>query len=485
MVYGAGYASADDVVGHELTHGVTDYESQLFYYMQSGALNESLSDIWGEYIDQTNGKGNDSSGVRWLMGEDVPGGAIRNMSNPPQFGDPDRVGSSKYWCDLRDDGGVHINSGVPNKATFLMTDGGSFNGKTVAPLGLEKTVRIWYRMATLTLTSGGEFQDAYDLLPQACSDLAAGGVAGITAADCQQVRNAVDATQMNLQPAACAATDAPVCAANEQASVVYSENFENQGLTQSRWTSTAAVGPISWYYPQTVNPFDLTDLHYGSSGLWHLWGTRDEVSDSSMEMTAGATVPSTGKPYMRFKHAYEFEYDPGQYYDGGVLEYSANGGPWTDAGSLMLENAYDGTINSPVAPYNPLKGRQGYRAVSWGYQATRLNLATLKGKNVRFRWRLGTDSGTAWYSWFVDDVQVYTCTLAPTPTPTPTSTPSTPWISWASAFTPPVMLNPALPVKVLYGSVGAATSATGTLTGGATFGDGTTSQSKSVRGGQR
>ena len=94
MVYGTGYASADDVVGHELTHGVTDYESQLFYYMQSGALNESLSDIWGEYIDQTNGKGNDSSGVRWLMGEDVPGGAIRNMSNPPQFGDPDRVGSS-------------------------------------------------------------------------------------------------------------------------------------------------------------------------------------------------------------------------------------------------------------------------------------------------------------------------------------------------------------------------------------------------------
>ena len=62
MVYGDayGYPLADDVVAHELTHGVTQYESNLFYYYQSGAINEFFSDLWGEYYDQTNGQGNDS-----------------------------------------------------------------------------------------------------------------------------------------------------------------------------------------------------------------------------------------------------------------------------------------------------------------------------------------------------------------------------------------------------------------------------------------
>ena len=64
MVFGEGFAAADDVVGHELTHGVTERESALFYYMQSGAINESFSDIWGEFIDQWNGTGNDDDDVQ-------------------------------------------------------------------------------------------------------------------------------------------------------------------------------------------------------------------------------------------------------------------------------------------------------------------------------------------------------------------------------------------------------------------------------------
>lgn len=118
MAYGDGYASADDVVGHELTHGVTDFESHLFYYFQAGAISESLSDIFGEYVDLTNGAGDDTSGQRWLMGEDLPIGAIRSMSNPPAYGDPDKMTSANYVLDLTDLGGVHTNSGVGNKATF-------------------------------------------------------------------------------------------------------------------------------------------------------------------------------------------------------------------------------------------------------------------------------------------------------------------------------------------------------------------------------
>ncbi|HEX8683812.1 MAG TPA: M4 family metallopeptidase, partial [Ardenticatenaceae bacterium] len=134
MAYGQGYASADDVVGHELTHGVTNFSSNLYYYYQSGAINESFSDVWGEFVDLTNARGNDTAGVRWLMGEDLVIGAIRDMKNPPAFNHPDRIGSSIFYCGSEDSGGVHLNSGVNNKAAFLMTDGGTFNGRTVTGL---------------------------------------------------------------------------------------------------------------------------------------------------------------------------------------------------------------------------------------------------------------------------------------------------------------------------------------------------------------
>ena len=99
LVFGDGFAAADDVVAHELTHGVTEHESQLFYIMQSGAINESLSDIWGEFVDQTNSSGTDTPAVKWLLGEDVPRiGAIRSMKNPPAFGHPDSMLSSRYYC---------------------------------------------------------------------------------------------------------------------------------------------------------------------------------------------------------------------------------------------------------------------------------------------------------------------------------------------------------------------------------------------------
>ena len=93
MVYGDayGFPLGDDVVAHELTHGVTQHESNLFYYYQPGAINESFSDLWGEYYDQTNSEGTDSAGVKWQIGEDVSGfGAFRSMSAPTAFGDPDK-----------------------------------------------------------------------------------------------------------------------------------------------------------------------------------------------------------------------------------------------------------------------------------------------------------------------------------------------------------------------------------------------------------
>ncbi|WP_412543132.1 M4 family metallopeptidase [Longispora sp. K20-0274] len=203
MIFGPGFTTADDVVGHELTHGVTEHTSGLVYSSQSGAINESLSDIFGEYIDQTDGLGNDSAGVRWDMGEDLPAsiGVIRSMSDPTRYQDPDKVSSSYWYTGTNNSAYVHINSGVGNKAAFLLVDGGTFNGQTITGLGMTKAAQIWWRTQN-TLTSSATYKEMNTVLPAACRALATAGTAGITAADCQQVDKIVLATEMNLTPAA-------------------------------------------------------------------------------------------------------------------------------------------------------------------------------------------------------------------------------------------------------------------------------------------
>jgi hypothetical protein len=105
-----------------------------------------------------------------------------------------------------------------------------------------------------------------------------------------------------------------------------------------------------------------------------------------------------------------FDFDSGitNFYDGGVLEYTVNGGAsWFDAGGLFDWNGYRGTMFSGTG--NPLGGRSGFVGDSHGYISSRLNLASLAGQSVRFRWRMGLDVSVAFFGWLVDDVQVYTC----------------------------------------------------------------------------
>jgi Zn-dependent metalloprotease len=176
MYFGQGYA-VDDVTAHELTHGVTQEESGLIYANASGALNESFSDVWGEFVDLGNGQGTDTANVRWLIGEDMPIGSIRNMRTPPAFSDPDRLGSSFFIPptttpdDTNDFGGVHTNSGVNNKLCFLLTDGESFNGQVVTGMGINRVAGLYYEAAANLLTSGANFTDLYFALAQAAINL--------------------------------------------------------------------------------------------------------------------------------------------------------------------------------------------------------------------------------------------------------------------------------------------------------------------------
>ena len=201
MVYGAGYTSADDVVAHELTHGVTQHTAGLVYWYQSGAINESMSDVLGELVDQGDGVGNDGPEVRWRLGEDLTaehGGVTRDMADPPRYDQPDTTTSPLYdqALDYDDSGAVHTNSGVPNKAAYLVTDGtaaepgGAFAGRAFPGIGAARAATLYW--ATLQmLTPGSDFQDLALALVQSCANLA------FSPAECSTVAQAVDATGLS------------------------------------------------------------------------------------------------------------------------------------------------------------------------------------------------------------------------------------------------------------------------------------------------
>jgi Zn-dependent metalloprotease len=174
MRFGEGFAAADDVVGHELTHGVTQYESNLIYWSEAGAINESLSDIFGEFIDLENGAGADAEDLRWLIGEDLPIGEIRNMADPtasPGLAQPDRRSSPNWYFGDEDQRGVHVNSGVGNKLAYLLVDGATFNGHVVAGLGIAKVAALFYEAQTNLLVPAADYFDLYAVLAQAAVNL--------------------------------------------------------------------------------------------------------------------------------------------------------------------------------------------------------------------------------------------------------------------------------------------------------------------------
>ena len=156
MVFGAGYAAADDVVAHELTHGYVERTSNLFWFHQSGAINESVSDVIGEIVDHRN-PASTASDADWTIGEDLPGtGGERSLKNPTLSRQPDRMRSPAFVnTDVYDDGGaVHDNDGVGNKTAYLISQGGTFNGRTMT--GIDQGDPPWPRpVASTSMSSLG------------------------------------------------------------------------------------------------------------------------------------------------------------------------------------------------------------------------------------------------------------------------------------------------------------------------------------------
>jgi Zn-dependent metalloprotease len=176
MVFGDGdgrlfadFTGSLDVIAHELTHGVTEHTAKLEYHVQSGALNESCSDVFGSLVKQWS-LGQTADKADWLIGADIfspgiGGDALRSMKAPgtafdsPVLGkdpQPDNMSGFVHMPDTEDgdNGGVHINSGIPNKAFYLtaVAIGGS---------AWEAPGQIWYE-ALKASTSTTEFQEFAD-----------------------------------------------------------------------------------------------------------------------------------------------------------------------------------------------------------------------------------------------------------------------------------------------------------------------------------
>src|ERR1700730_13367268 len=168
MVYGDGdgvifkrFTTAVDVIAHELTHGVTQFTAQLAYQDQPGALNESMSDAFGSMVKQW-ALGQTVDQADWLIGAAImapafKGRALRDMANPgtayddPNLGKDSQPGHMKDYVQTdADNGGVHTNSGIPNRAFVLVA-------KAVGGHSWEKAGKIWYVTLTERLTGTADF----------------------------------------------------------------------------------------------------------------------------------------------------------------------------------------------------------------------------------------------------------------------------------------------------------------------------------------
>lgn len=164
MTYGDDFA-VKDVAAHELTHAVTERTAGLEYVWQSGALNESMSDVFGAMVDRDD----------WLMGEDIPsdklGGreAIRDLENPTRLGQPDHTKDWVKTCS--DNEGVHTNSGITNKAFYNIA----------TAIGKDKAEKIFYRTLTVYLQPTSSLEDARAKALQSAQDIYGTGSAEFNA----------------------------------------------------------------------------------------------------------------------------------------------------------------------------------------------------------------------------------------------------------------------------------------------------------------
>ncbi len=456
----AGYCdgtATDDVIAHEWGHAYTEYTSGLIYQYQSGALNESYSDVWGETIDLINNYMDEgenlsvrtttacSGSLRWKVGEDATsfGGAIRDMWNPNCNGDPAKVlDAANYYCGTADSGGVHTNSGVTNHLYALLVDGGTYNGYTMTGMGFVKAAHLWWRAQKNYLTATSDFANFADALEASANDLIGVNLQGlsttvtpagltglsITSADVQNVKNGILAVQLRTSPATqcnytpLLAQSAPSLCASATNNPLFKEDWEN-GL--GNWTVTnVPTKPSTWEARDWTIKSNLPKSRPGKA----IFAIDPINGDCASNLQNGIlrlesptiTMPTfTGGKYeMAFNHYVATE----STWDGGNIKYSLNEGSWTLVPvTAFTYNGYNSTLDGTSSNDNPLKGQRAFTGTdggslggSWGQSVIDLSkLGVTSGSKIKFRFEMGTDGCNGVEGWYLDELYVYNCsTLA-------------------------------------------------------------------------
>jgi bacillolysin len=272
-----------DVTGHELTHGVTQETCGLLYSFESGAINESLSDIMGKSV-QFWSKPTD---INWQLSNDM-NWIIRDMSNPNLLGQPDTYKGSYWYTGSGDNGGVHYNSGVGNFMFYLLVNGGTGtndkgNAYAVTGVGMNKADQVIYRSQTVYLTSTSQYIDWRVACITAATDLY-----GASSNEVASVKDAFYAVGVGSSSTGC---DAPAGLAasgitNNSATLGWKKvsgvttfNLQWKLATATTWTTVSGI---------TTNSYNLTGLGAGFS-----YNFRVESNCSSGTTTSGFSDPAS------------------------------------------------------------------------------------------------------------------------------------------------------------------------------------------------
>lgn len=448
--YCTGTAS-DDVVAHEWGHAYTEYTSGLIYQYQSGALNESYSDVWGESIDLLNGYEDQNEILtvrtsttctgtqRWKMGEKATafGAPIRDMWNPKCNGDPASTIDTSYYCGTLDSGGVHSNSGVPNHLYALLVDGGTFNGYTIASIGFVKAAHLWWRAQKNYLTPTSDFAIFADALEASANDLIGINLQGLstsatpaglsgevwTAADVNNLKNAILSvqlrtspnTQCNYQPLL---KPVPALCESANSGTLFTEKWENG---TGNWSITnIPTNPSSWINRDWVVKNNLPKGRTGNA----IFAADPINGNCSTSMQNGIlrlespliTFPAftAGVYQMAFNHYVATE----SKWDGGNIKYSLNDGAWTLLPkTAFTQNGYNLNLDGTTSNDNPLRGQAAFTGTdggslggSWGQSVVDLSkIGVVPGATIKFRFELGTDGCNGIEGWYLDEIYVYNC----------------------------------------------------------------------------
>lgn len=266
-----------DIVAHELTHGVTQYEAALQYYNEPGALNESFSDIFAKAVEfDTFG-----DSATWQLGKYYREGGARDFSDPNLKGQPDTYRGDMWYTGLEDNGGVHYNSGVQNFWFYLLCEGGSgINDHnlsySVNSIGMEAAVNIAYRNLSEYLGSVSDYLDS-----RIGSLLATADLYGKHSAVYQEVDRAWDAVGVIDEPIITGLELYDITATT----VKIKGSFLPRGDTVSyhfEYGTTPALGSVSksYQYKGTVNGA-LTGLQSSTHYYLRLVATNENGSSYS------------------------------------------------------------------------------------------------------------------------------------------------------------------------------------------------------------